>query len=152
MPGRCLPALLLAIMTSLLPACGGSDDAPEAALRAWVERAETAAEAKDRPALTDMISSAYADARDNDREALDRLFRLYFLRTRSVALLTDIENIAVSGGSAATMTVTAGMAGTTGGTFGLNADAYRFELELESDGDEWLLIGARWGELGEELR
>lgn len=149
MRGRCLPGLL---STVLLFACGGAGDTPEAELREWLERAEAAAEAKDRPALTDMISGAYADTRGNDRDALDRLFRLYFLRTQRVALLTDINEIAVSGGTAATMTVTVGMAGTTGGTFGIDADAYRFELELESDGDEWLLIGARWAELGEELR
>lgn len=151
MRGRCLPGLL-PLTAILLIACGKGAGAPEAELRDWLERAEAAAEAKDRPALTGMISAAYADARGNDREALDRLFRLYFLRTQRVALLTDVNDIAVSGGTAATMTVTAGMAGTTGGTFGLDADAYRFELELESDGDEWLLIGARWGELGEELR
>lgn len=145
-----LPGLML--LTASLFACGGSAGTPEAELRDWLGRAEEAAEAKDPSRLTDMVSAAYADTRGNDREALDRLFRLYFLRTQRVALLTDVDEIAVTGGTAATMTVTAGMAGTTGGTFGLDADAYRFELELESDGDQWLLIGARWGELGDELR
>ena len=43
------------------------------------------------------------------------------------------------------------LAGTNDGVFGFSADAFRFQLELERDGDDWLLISARWGELGEEL-
>ena len=48
--------------------------------------------------------------------------------------------------------MTVGMAGTNDSVMGLSADAYRFELELEKDADEWQLISARWGELGEEMR
>jgi hypothetical protein len=31
---------------------------------------------------------------------------------------------------------------------GFSADAYRFEMELARDGDDWLLISGRWGEVG----
>ena len=34
---------------------------------------------------------------------------------------------------------------------GIRADAYNFELELENTDDEWMLIGARWGEVGGDL-
>jgi hypothetical protein len=44
------------------------------------------------------------------------------------------------------------MAGTNDGVLGFSADAYRFELELEKDGDDWQLIAARWGELGDEIK
>lgn len=133
-------------------ACGGPAGTPEEALAAWLHAAEVAAESKQRATLVNLISPAYTDARGNDRDAIDRRLRLYFLRQNEIALLTRIEDIAISGGSAAVMTVTAAMAGTNSGTFGLSADAWRFELELEADDDEWLLIGARWGELGQELR
>jgi len=43
------------------------------------------------------------------------------------------------------------MAGQNDAVLGFSADAYRFQLELEREGDDWLLISARWGELGEEL-
>jgi hypothetical protein len=134
-----------------LLACGGPDEGPEAALRAWVKQGHELAEAKDRRALVDMISPAYTDARGNSRDDIGNLFRIYFLRTQSVALLTNIEELDVYGDSAGKVVLSVGMAGTHDGTFGFSADAYRFEMEFELDGDEWLLMSARWGELGEEL-
>ena len=134
-----------------LLACGGPAEGPEAALRAWVQQGHELAEAKDRPGLVDMISPAYTDARGNNRDDINDLFRIYFLRTQSVALLTKIEELNVYGESAGEVVLSVGMAGTHDGTFGFSADAYRFEMEFELDGDEWLLTSARWGELGEEL-
>jgi len=135
-----------------LLACGGPAEGPEAALRAWVQQGHELAEAKDRPGLVDMISPAYTDARGNNRDDINDLFRIYFLRTQSVALLTKIEELNVYGESAGEVVLSVGMAGTHDGTFGFSADAYRFEMEFELDGDEWLLMSARWGEIGGELR
>jgi hypothetical protein len=44
------------------------------------------------------------------------------------------------------------MGATTNSALGFNADAYQFALELENDGDEWLLVSGRWNEIGGELR
>ena len=54
--------------------------------------------------------------------------------------------------TAAEVTLTVGMGATTDGPLGFNADAYRFALELENDGSEWLLVSGRWAEVGGELR
>ena len=134
-----------------LPACGEST-APEEALRAWVDRGVELARQKDRRALVAMISPAYTDARGNSRDNIENLFRVYFLRQHKVALLTRIEELSVIGETAARMVLTVGMAGTNDGVLGFSADAYRFDMELERDGADWLLTSARWGELGEELR
>jgi hypothetical protein len=67
-------------------------------------------------------------------------------------LLPNIEEITVYGDTAAKLVMTVGMAGTNDGVFGFSADAYRFDLELEKNGDDWQLIAARWGELGDEIR
>lgn len=141
----------LFVVSIVLAACGGPSVGPEEQLRLWVQNAEAHAEAKDRAALMDMISSAYTDARGYDAEEVDRLFRLYFLRIQDVSLVSKIDEINVSADSAAEMLLTVGMLGQTGGTLGLDADAYRFALELERDGDEWLLIGARYAPLGHDL-
>ena len=53
--------------------------------------------------------------------------------------------------SAAELVLVVAMAGTNDGVFGFSADAYRFEMELEFNGDEWLLIAARWGEMGRDV-
>jgi hypothetical protein len=136
----------------LLAACGGPVSAPEEELRAWVAEGIDAASAKERRKLVGMISSAYTDGRGNERSDIENMLRAYFLRQHKIALLSNIEEITVYDDTAARVMLTVGMAGTNDGVLGFSADAYRFALELEKDGNEWLLIAARWGELGDELR
>lgn len=135
----------------VLAACGGPGTAPEEELRAWVAEGIEAAGNKERRRLVGMISSAYADARGNERADIENLLRVYFLRQHRIGLLSNIEEITVYDDTAAKIILTVGMAGTNDGVLGFSADAYRFALELEKDTDEWLLISARWGELGDEL-
>jgi len=144
--------LILSLTLLFLAACGGDADDPEGELREWVARGEAAAEEKDRGGLLDMISPDYADARGNDRESIGDMLRLYFFRQQSIALLTSVDDISLMDDTAALVNVTVGMAGTGSGALGLNADAYRFEFELEKPDDEWILIGARWAEIGRDMR
>jgi len=129
-----------------------ADPDPEIAVRDWVARSEIAAEARNRRDLLDMISKEYADARGNDHEKIGNILRIYFLRQHSVSLLTRIDEIDMSGGTAARVNLTVGMAGSNDNLLGFSADAYQFEFELENSGGDWILIGARWGKLGGELR
>lgn len=150
----CVAALVLLTLAS---GCGPGPGTPEEQLRKWVAAVETAAEDKARGDIMPLIAAAYNDARGNARDDVDKLLRLYFLRQNRIALLTSIEDIEVAGGSAATMTLTVGMAGTNDRTLGLDADAYRFELEFEAEDEperysDWRLMSARWGELGGTIR
>jgi hypothetical protein len=135
----------------LAGACGGPGADPEAELRLWVERAQAAAEARERRDLVDMISSAYADSRGNKIDDIENMLRAYFFRQHAVKLVTSIEEIRLYGDSAAEIDLVVGMAGKNDGAFGFSADAYRFQFELEKKGGEWLLLAARWAEFGEEL-
>jgi hypothetical protein len=135
-----------------LGACGEPPLGPEEAIRDWVDRGQQAAERKDRGELMDMVSPAYADGRGNSRADLENMLRVIFLRQKSVALLVRIEDLAVYADSAASLTLQVGMAGSSENRLGFRADAYRFEMELEREGDDWLLISARWGGLGEAVR
>ena len=135
-----------------LVACSGPSIGPEEALRLWVDDMELAAEEKDRSAMLDKISEAYADARGNSRKDVGDKLLIYFLRQQSVAFVSKIDEIKISGDTAAEIALTVAMAGTNDGTFGLSADAYKFELELESVNSKWFLIGAKWGELGKDTR
>jgi len=134
-----------------LSACGEPPSEPEEELRAWVAAGVEAAENKERHSLVDMISSSYIDARGNERDDIENMLRAYFFRQNKIGLLPDIKEITVYGDTAAKLVMTVGMAGTNDGTLGFSANAYRFELELEKDGDDWQLIAARWGELGHEI-
>ena len=143
---------VIALVLALTSACGGPPDAPEEAVRRWVADAQAAAEREDRDALMSMLSENYADARGNDYEAVGQMLRFYFLRQDSVVLISKIDEIAVSGSTAALVTLSVGMAGANDAALGFSADAYRFELELEQGDDDWLLIAARWAELGRQPR
>lgn len=136
----------------LLGGCGEPASAPEEELRAWVAAGVDAAENERRRELIGMISSSYADNRGYDRERIDKLLQAYFFRQDRISLLPRIEEITVYDDTAAKIVMTVGMAGTNDGVLGFSADAYRFAFELEKDADDWLLISARWGELGDELR
>ena len=122
-------ALVFALL--LIAACGGPKSVPEEEIRAWLATAQERAEGKERRDLVDMISPAYADARNNKRDDIDGTLRIYFFRQNSIELVTKIDEIRVFGDSAAEVAMTVGMAGTNDGVLGFSADAYNFELELE---------------------
>ena len=149
---RFLAPCCLAILLAGLFACGDPPQAPEQAVRTWLAGAEEEAERKDRAALMARIAASYTDARGYERADLDRMFRIMFLRQNSIALLVDIESIEIHQQTAADVVLKVAMAGSNNSLLGFSADAYRFELELHLDDDDWLLTGARWGELGDELR
>ena len=136
---------------ALLGGCGGPEAGPEEQVRQWLSAGQQAVETKERGDLLDLISPSYVDSRGLDRDDIGDRLRVYFLRQQSIKLLTSIEEIRLYGDSAAEVDLTVGMAGKNDSVFGFSADAYRFQLELERDGDDWRLISARWGELGEEL-
>ena len=140
------------VALAALVACGEPASEPEAELRAWVATGIESAENKQRRDLMSMVSPAYADARGKEKSDIENLLRVYFLRQHSIALLPKINEITIYDDTAASVDLTVGLAGTNDGVLGFSADAYRFELELEKDGDEWELISARWGELGGEIK
>jgi hypothetical protein len=144
--------IVFATILLFLAACSGPATPPEEELRQWVSSAKAAAEAKERRAMLDLISPDYVDGRNFKRDDIGDMLRVYFLRQNNITLLTSIDEIRLYGDSAAEIDMTVGMAGTNDSVFGFSADAYSFQLELENDGDDWLLIAARWGEVGQELR
>ena len=146
-----LRLLLMTFVCCGLFACGDAPTPPEEAIRAWVTQGQLLAEEKDRNALVDLISPSYLDARGNERDDIENMLRFYFLRMSNIKFLTNIDDIRVFGDDAAELDLTVGMAAANDGTFGFSADAYRFELELVREGDDWLLTSGRWGEVGDEL-
>ncbi len=147
-----LTRLVLLLLLASIPGCGGDASDPELQVRAWLDAMHVAAEEKARRDIVANISPAYVDTRGNSRDDIDNLLRWYFLQQNKIALLNSVDDIRVIGETAAEVTLTVAMAGTNNSALGISADAYRFELELEHDGNDWQLISARWGELGEQVR
>lgn len=153
-PDRSKWMYLSATLIAVAGAAGCAQDqaSPEAQIRRWIDSGVEAAEAKARRDLVAMISPAYVDARGNGRTDIENMLRAYFLRAQTVALVTSVDEIRVVDHGVAEVALTVGMAGRTDSVLGFSADAYRFELELERDGDDWRLILARWAEVGREPR
>jgi hypothetical protein len=148
----CVTAVVLLVLAS---GCGAAAASPEDQLREWVAAVEMAAEDKARAPIMALIASSYNDSRGNAREDVDKLLRFYFLQQNRIGLMTAIDRIELSGDAAARMTVTVGMTGAEHRALGF--DAWRFELELQSNGlpqnyTDWQLLSARWGALGDPLR
>lgn len=133
--------------------CGASD--PELEIRAMLAAAEEAAEARDVGFFSDVLGTSYRDARGNDREEALRMIRGYFIANQRVEIVSRVDELVLEGpqGDAARAVVHAGMAGQRAGgglIDGVDADLYRFELELVNDDGDWRIIGATWSRaLGE---
>jgi hypothetical protein len=127
----------------LASGCGASD--PEAEIRALLVAAEGAAEARDVGFFGGAIGENYRDSRGNDRDAMLRMLRGYFIANQRIEIVSRIDEIVIEGGDAARAVVHAGMVGRRTDAAlieGLDADLYRFELELVNDGGNWQVIGA----------
>lgn len=132
-----------------LTACTPEPDSPETEIRAFVARAQTAAENRDLSALRALIAADYTDEQGNDRKAVENLMRLHILRNQSIHLLTRIRSIEFPEPGYALVSVAAAMAGrpiaSADALVGLTADLYRFDLELIRQGrDDWQVQRAAW--------
>jgi hypothetical protein len=145
---RAVVVSTLLAATAVVSGCGGDQVGPEAEIRAWVAAMQDDAENERRREILSRISEGYADRRGNDKDSINNVLRAWFLRKDGITTLVNIEDIEVIADTAANVRLTVGMAGTGAGTFGILADAYRFELELGDGDDGWELLSARWGELG----
>lgn len=145
------PRICTALLACLVvAACGDEPADPETEIRTWIAAGVEAAEREERREIMSMISPAYADARGNNRDDIENILRVYFLRMDNVTLLTRIEDIRIVGGDVAEVDLTVGGAGAANTALGFSADAYKFSLELVRD-EDWQLISAQWAEIGDKL-
>jgi hypothetical protein len=122
--------LVAALGAALAAGCGGGSD-PKAEIRALIAAAEQAAEARDAGFFGDLLGEGYRDALANQR----------------IEIVSRVDEIVLEGGDAARAVVHAGLLGRRAGAQlleGVDADLYRFELELVSESGEWRIIGASW--------
>lgn len=131
-----------------LAACS-RQSSPEAEIRELVAHAVTVAEERNVRDLRALIADDYADARGLDRKAVENLIRLHVLRQQSIHLFARIRSIELLEPDRASASVAVAMAGRpvrdSAALVGLNADLYRFDLELVRHGrNEWKVQRAAW--------
>ena len=141
-------AWLLVWAMIALVACSRDADSPETEIRALVVQAQTAAEERNVRDLRALVADDYADAQGHDRKTVENLIRLHVLRNQSIHLFARIRDIAFPQPDRATVSVAAAMAGrpvaSAGELVGVNADLYRFDLELIRRDGKWQVQRAAW--------
>ena len=141
-----LRAFLLASLL-LLQACSGTEDSPEAQVRAFVDAGVEACVARSAGDIRELLHRDYADQRGNNAEQLTKLLRAYFFRHKNIHLFSRIDTIEILDDNRASVTLHVAMAGTVisdvEALAGLRAEVYRFELQLERE-ETWQLRHASW--------
>ena len=107
------PGLAAALAAVLAAGCGAGD--PETEIRALLAAAEKAAEERDAGFFGDAIGASYRDARGNDRDALIRSIRGYFIANQRIEIVSRVDEVVLEGADAARAVVHAGMVGQRAG-------------------------------------
>jgi hypothetical protein len=137
--------MMITIMVLMLLACA---DPPrdELLLRALVEQAELAAEARDTGDLMAVIAPHYTGVQGEDRDGLARVVRGYFIMNQQVHVLTRIHRVEILADGGARIDLAVAMARTplpeVGSLADSQADLFRIQLELSRVDGEWLVFGA----------
>lgn len=108
----------------------------ETAVRAVVEAAEQAAEARDVHAAMALVSADYADSRGRERDGLRQFIRGYFALNPKIDLLVFVESIEFPDSLRARILVQVTSL-TRGSRMGLDNEA--FSLELFNEEGTWRL-------------
>lgn len=144
---RPVTLIVLLVLALTLDACAQRTD-PEQQIRALLQSAETSIEKKDIGPVRESISEHYTDEDGRDRRAVDGLLRLYVLRNEHIHLLTRIVDISFPGKQRARVTLYVAMAAQpiahAEDLTRLQADLYRFEIELADESESWRVVSARW--------
>ena len=138
-----------AVLLLALAGCGGQPESPETEIRTFVAQAQAATEARNARDLRALIAEDYVDAKGNDHKAIENLIRLHIFRNQSIHVLTRIRAIEFPEPERALVIVMAALAGRPVANVdelaGLNANVYRFDLELIRRGkDDWQVRHAAW--------
>jgi hypothetical protein len=139
--------LLLTVLALLLPVACSEEQGPEAIAREFVTACEEAAQQRRLRDLRELIAEEYADPAGRTAQDVLAVAAGYLMRNRSVHIYTRLQTATEQDGRIQA-TVLAALAGRPISDVSMlpsiNADLYRFELELVEQGGDWRLAGATW--------
>ncbi len=81
------------VLALFMSGCSSQSESPEEQVRTLISRAEQLAENRDLLELKELISTSYKDTKKRDRRAIVQMLGYYFLRNKSIHLLTRIDRI-----------------------------------------------------------
>lgn len=138
-------ALLVAWLLGVTLTGCGSADSPETQVRAVIDAAEKAAEARDVSAVMQLVSPDYRDAEGRQAAELKQYLRGYFIANQSIHLLTRIDSIEFPATGLAEVELVFAMVGRDAeaqSAWDLAADVHQLKLTLMQDGNDWRVTHA----------
>lgn len=137
----------LVVLLLLLAACAPADS-PEQRARQFIDELETLAEDRQYLELVERVAGDYLDTRGNDKLKVAGILRAFYLRNKSVFLLTRIDNITVHSEDRITVELHLTMArqpftGEQAASFPIT-NMHEIVLELAANGDSFEIYQSEW--------
>lgn len=140
---------LIAAALCLASACNRRAPSPEDEIRAFLARAEQAARDRDVGAVKRLIADDYADAEGRDKRTIAGIAAYHFMQGGSLHIATRLHSVTFPQRDVAKAVVIAAVGRTEIDLTSLpqvDADAYRFALDLRRGDDGWQVTSASWRE------
>lgn len=140
-------------LSGLLFLCACSQgDSPEEQVRLYVKTGEEAAEARDIGSMKKLISENYSDERGRTRREIVAIAARYFFSNKNIHIFTRIGELTFPEEERALLQLFVAMTGQNvsdlDALLNMQADLYRFDMELALEDKEWKLIRAQWRQAG----
>jgi hypothetical protein len=144
------PVAALLLLFFFLAGCG-SGETPEDQVKQFVAAGEEAVEAGGIGGVgdvRDLISKKYSDEHNRTRRDLAALSARYILSSKNIHILTRIGELTFPSENKALMQLYVAMTGQNvsdlDALLNMQADLYRFDMELVREDKEWKLLKADW--------
>jgi hypothetical protein len=145
-------AIALAFTATAILVTRGEESDPEAQIRAALDRAVAAIEAKKIGDAMDIISERFKSG-DIDRRAVHGILFSQVQRSDWRRIFLADTEVSLKGETRAQVTTAAVLAGggevsNIGDVDPTRASVYRFELDFEKEEDDWRIVRATWRRAG----
>lgn len=145
-------ALLILISACIFPSISGCQkDSEEDKVRTTIVTVRNAAEDKDLKTMLSHIAKTYRDRQGNDYDGIKNLILFYFFRHQKISVLLPDIAVSVDASSAAAHfeAILSSKSGSSGTVLPEALGAYRFDVSLIKDQNEWKIVSADWQRVGE---
>lgn len=147
-------AIAFILMTALLCTACGKEESPEERIRTFVKAGEEAAEARDAGDLGKLISEQYQDQHQRTKRDIVAVAARYLFINKNIHLLTRIDQLSFPQPELARCRIYVAMTGRNvsdlDSLLNMQADLYRFDVELAREDGAWKLVRAEWHRAGPE--
>ncbi|MES9816858.1 MAG: hypothetical protein ABW155_09420 [Candidatus Thiodiazotropha sp.] len=140
--------ILLIIVSLLSVGCSDTPLSPEEQLRNVISEAETYLESRDLSSAMTFVDPAYRDESGRDFRELKAMLLGYFMRHKSIYIISTIDQIDIRSENQAEVVLFAGLAGSPQETemtlSQWHGELLRLKLMFTRGDDDWRLQMAQW--------